>query len=284
MNSRSNLIQDNFELAVREVAHFRDAGGHTLVDQTTVGIGPKPKLLAELSKVAGISIVAGTGFYVAGSYPGSVSDMSVSELVDHLRSELLGGINHTAVRAGLIGELGLSAPLLPFERRLLTAAGIVQSEFGCAISIHTPWGVEEVKMVAHAALSASLDPNYTALCHLDNRFRTNLQDYLEMYRLGFYLSLDCFGRDCYYPHLDTHLPSDAERIEAVRGLIDAGAADRVLLSQDICFQHELAANDGHGYGHILRDVVPRMMSLGVREKEIHQMLALNPQKWLAGGL
>nr|WP_281352503.1 hypothetical protein [Phytoactinopolyspora alkaliphila] len=283
MNSRANLVHDDVELAVTELNQFAAAGGRTVVDQTVAGIGPQPDLLVEVSERTGVHIVAGTGFYIPGSYPAEVAEWPVEAIADRLRQELTAGIAGSDVRAGMIGELGVSEPLLPFEQRLLAAAGKVQAETGCAVAIHTPWSPEGVRATAIAAEAAALDPARTALCHLDNRFGDATGHYRDVARHGFMLSMDCFGRDCYYPHLDTQLPSDAQRIRALTELLDSGLDGQILVSQDICFVHELAAKGGHGYAHILRSIVPRLRRAGVTDEALHRILVENPAAWLAGG-
>ncbi|HEU5315618.1 MAG TPA: hypothetical protein VFX49_05875, partial [Chloroflexota bacterium] len=147
MNSRPNLVQEDLDLATAEVALFQRAGGGTLVDVTSVGIAPHPAELAEVSRRTGVHIVAGTGFYVAGSYPADVADWPESQLEDHFRRELEDGIGagmphpisprvtaaqhthdigSTRVRAGLIGELGVGNPASAGEQRMLRAAARVQ--------------------------------------------------------------------------------------------------------------------------------------------------------------
>lgn len=282
MNSRPNLVHNDVDLAAAEVAHFKAAGGGTLVDVTTVGIAPNPRGLVEVSRRTGVHIVAGTGFYIQGSYPAEVTELSTEAIADHLRRELLEGMAGTGVRAGLIGELGVGNHPSPFELRLLTAVAQVQRELGCAVSLHPAWGPEGALTAARCAEEAGLDPSRTALSHLDNRFRDDLVLYREAGRRGFFLDLDCFGRDCYYPHVNTQLPSDAERIRVVQGLLDVGLARQLLFAQDICFTHELVANGGHGYAHVLRTIRPRLLRSGVGSETLVQILVANPRAWLAG--
>ncbi len=281
MSVRSNLIQQDIDVATREVGLLYAAGGRTLIDQTTIGLGPRPDALVEISRRTGVQIVAGTGFYISGSYPPEYARMSASDLADHLRHELLVGMNDTRIRAGLIGELGVSAPCLPFEQRLLSGAAQVQQEVGCAVSLHTAWGPEGVDHAVRAAHDAGLDPSRTALCHLDIRLRNDIRAYLNLAREGFFLSLDTFGRDCFYPHMNSALPSDADRMTVVE-LLAAGAQGRLLFSSDISFNHELTYQGGHGYAHVLSNVVPMLSERGVESSVLHEVLVNNPRTWLAG--
>ncbi|HET7770744.1 MAG TPA: hypothetical protein VFN74_18375 [Chloroflexota bacterium] len=282
MNSRANLVQEDGGVAVEEVSLFKQAGGGTLVDVTTVGLAPKPQALADVSRETGVNIVAGTGFYIAGSYDNAVLDWDETRLADFFRRELLQGMGDTTIRAGLIGELGVSNPILDGERRTLRAAARVQRELGVAVSLHPSWGPEGALEAVRAAEEAGLEPGRTAISHLDNRFGADEALHLEVARRGFMVELDSFGREIYYPHVNAQLPSDAERIRALMALLERGFAGQILVAQDICFAHELVRNGGHGYAHFLRSVTPRLTRSGVADESIQSMLVENPRRWLAG--
>lgn len=282
MNARINLVHQDAEVAVGEVETFLAHGGRTVVDQTTLGIGPRPDALVTIARRTGAHVVAGTGFYIAGSFPDSYLSLDEEALADHLRSELGEGIAGSDVRAGMIGELGISDPVSDFERRVLRAAAIVQAELGVAVSIHTPGGVAGVRAAADAAEAAGLDPSRTSLSHVDNRFGDTVDHHLEMARRGFVLSLDCFGRDCYYPHIATQLPPDAARIRALAGIFEAGFGGQVIVSQDICFRHELVGNGGYGLAHLQRTIRPRLRAAGFDDAALRQVFETNPRRWLAG--
>src|SRR5206468_3702498 len=81
-----------------------------------------------------------------------------------------------------------------------------------------------------------------------------------------------FGREMYYPHVDTQLPSDEQRITALRSVVDAGYADRLLIAQDICFTHELVRHGGHGYAHILHSIRPRLLRRGLTKATLDTIL------------
>jgi phosphotriesterase-related protein len=165
---------------------------------------------------------------------------------------------------------------------MLRAAARVQRDLGVAVSLHPAWGPEGALTAVRAAEHAGLDPVRTTISHLDNRFRDDLSHYLDVARRGFFLDLDCFGRDLYYPHVNQQLPSDTDRIRVLLSLVDAGFGDRVLVAQDICFAHELVAHGGYGYAHFLRSVAPRLRRSGLPQSALDQILIANPRRWLAG--
>ena len=43
---------------------------------------------------------------------------------------------------------------------------------------------------------------------------------------------------------------------------------------------QLGKNGGKGYGHIIDNLIPRMKNFGFTEKEINNILIINPQRIL----
>ena len=108
------------------------------------------------------------------------------------------------------------------------------------------------------------------ISHLDVRYLDDLPAYKELARRGYWLSLDTFGREMYYPHANIQFPSDAQRIQVVLGLLEAGFGDRVLLAQDICFRSDLVRYGGHGYAHLLRTLRSRFHQGGCVGSNVRQ--------------
>jgi phosphotriesterase-related protein len=76
------------------------------------------------------------------------------------------------------------------------------------------------------------------------------------------------------------LPTDWMRLRCIRRLFEAGLGDRVAVSHDICTRSRLAANGGHGYGHLVENVVPLMRERGFEQAEIDQLLVATPRRLL----
>ena len=69
-------------------------------------------------------------------------------------------------------------------------------------------------------------------------------------------------------------------MEQIGRLIAEGFGDRILLAQDVCSKHRLARYGGHGYDHILKNIVPRMKRTGITEEQLNAMLVDNPKRVL----
>ncbi len=283
-----NLLLDNCELrdrevAVRELKLFREAGGATVVELSSVGLARDVEGLADVAARSGVRIVCGTGYYVAASHPPGTADRDVEDLAEEMAREIREGIGDTGIRAGAIGEIGVSEPMAPVECTVLLAAARAQRMTGAALVVHPGAGIASIGAVADLVEGANVDPTRVVLAHADERLRGDVAGLIALLRRGFTLGFDTFGRDGYMPWRRRQHPSDARRIETLVGLLDAGFAGQVVLSQDLAWKHELTAFGGQGYGHVLRNIVPRLRQSGVPDETIRQMLVENPQRLLAFG-
>ena len=73
------------------------------------------------------------------------------------------------------------------------------------------------------------------------------------------------------------------RLAYIRALIEHGHGERIVISHDICTRTRLVAHGGHGYGHIVRNVVPLMRKKGFTEHEIDTILVRTPRRLLTFG-
>ena len=134
--NRDNLLRLDEESAISEIALFQQAGGGTIVDVTTIGIGRSPEALVRIAQTTGLNIVMGAGYYTAAVHPTDMTARSEADLADEMIADLTTGVGDTGVRAGIIGELGCSWPLTANERKVLRAGARAQQATGAAITIH----------------------------------------------------------------------------------------------------------------------------------------------------
>ncbi|KAI0219449.1 Phosphotriesterase-related protein [Lamellibrachia satsuma] len=108
------------------------------------------------------------------------------------------------------------------------------------------------------------------------------EDILEFASLGSYCEYDLFGMEVSHYQLQRSVDmiSDAQRIQRVKWLIEAGFEDRVLISHDIHAKHMLMKYGGYGYSHILMNIVPKMLERGISQETIDKIIVANPQRWL----
>ena len=126
--NRDNLELLDEELAIYEIGLFKAAGGQTIVDATTIGIGRNPQALVNVAKATGVNIVMGAGYYVDMVHPADMDNRSEDQIASQMIKEITVGVGSTGVCAGIIGELGCSWPLTRNERKVLRASARAQIE------------------------------------------------------------------------------------------------------------------------------------------------------------
>jgi phosphotriesterase-related protein len=278
-HSRPTLFLDDSAIAIEEAGWFRAAGGESIVDLTTIGLAPNPEALRSISSATGLHVVAGAGYYRAKTLPLDDLDLSIEPLADQLEGWLLEGMYGTTVRAGLLGELGTASPIRPFEERQLRAAARVQRSTGVAINVHPDLWSHEHLRILDILEDAGADLGKVALSHCDQLIEPEW--HARIAERGAFLSFDTFGAEFTYESDGSREPLDSERIACIARLLDAGRADQLLISHDICSRLQLHRLGGVGYDHILRNVVPALREAGAAASDIDAMLFANPRHFLA---
>ncbi|MBN1153141.1 MAG: aryldialkylphosphatase [Dehalococcoidia bacterium] len=282
-----NLKLDDEAVITDEVQRFKKAGGKSIVDMSNIGLGRDPRALAALSRITGVNLVMGSGHYVETSVPGGL-DMDEGEIVDRIVKDVLEGVGDTGVCAGLIGEIGCSWPVTTNEQKSLRAAARAQHKTGAPINFHPGFSPDAVFLGAKVLDDAGADLSRIAISHVEARVFSH-QKRVELARMGFFLEFDLFGVEGYqrirmvYSEDNpkpAHMPNDGDRVEMIMALVDAGFADRILVSHDICTKHRLCRYGGHGYAHILLNAVPLMREKGLDEASTHGFLVKNPARLL----
>ncbi|MEV1246147.1 phosphotriesterase [Nonomuraea sp. NPDC050022] len=286
---RTVLNVDNLRLhseqdATEELTLYRAAGGGAVVDSSSVGLGRDPLGLARVSRASGVHIVMGSGYYCRDYHPAGLADASVAAISAEIVADVRDGVGDTGVRAGLIGEIGLSWPVHPAEDKVLRAACQAQVSTGAPLQIHPGRHPEAPLRAMRAVVEAGGDPARVIMSHLD-RTLWRPDDLLELAGTGCYLELDLFGQESSYYAFnpDARRPNDRTRIEWLRRLIEAGYGQRLLIAQDICQKVYLRRYGGPGYTHILDSAIPLMRRMGMRESEIMMVTVANPATVLAMG-
>ncbi|XP_042905701.2 N-acetyltaurine hydrolase [Parasteatoda tepidariorum] len=263
--------------------YFKSNGGGTIVDNCSIGLraNGQADYLEELSQSTGVKIVAGSGFYVSGSQSQSTLHMSVETLCEKLRQDLLVGMDGTNIKCGCIGEVGCSWPITDFEKKSLVSTAIVQEETGAPVIIHPGRDSRCPEEIFRVFQEAGGRVSNTVMSHLDRTLLTK-ESLLEFASLGSYCEFDLFGIEVSLYQLDEliPMPSDAQRMESLRCLIQEGYGDKIVVAHDIHTKHRLMKYGGHGYSHILLNIVPIMKSRGFHPEDVRKILYTNPASWL----
>lgn len=280
--NRGNLHLNDEDLAVREIECLPELGIGTIVDVSNIGLGRDVEGLRRISERSGVNVVAGSSFYLADSQTDEVKAMGEEEMVESIVRDVTKGIDGTDVKAGVIGEVGLSWPLEEMEKRALSASVRAMRLTGAAMTIHSPYFLRDVdvlKEICDLIAGWGADLSRVIMGHCDSFTRD--PRFVEVApELGCVIELDMFGMTGYDAESGWTYPSDEDRVNAIKGIVDAGFADRVLLSHDVGMKTALQAYGGHGYGYVPRVIVPWLKRIGIDDEAIEQIVVGNCQRIL----
>jgi phosphotriesterase-related protein len=271
--SLDNTSLDDVDCAVDEIGRFVAVGGGTVVETTNAGIGRNPLGLKEIAERSGVNVVMGCGYYLDRTHPPDLLTTPIDDLADRIERDVVEGVD--GIRAGVIGEIGVSPSFTPGEERSLRAAARAQARTGVPLSVHLPgwlrYGhrvldiVEEEGANLHATVLAHMNPT-----HNDPDYQCSLAV------RGAWIEYDMIGMELQYPG-EGQSPSDAENAAAVMRLIRDGYAGSLLLSHDVFIKTLLRRYGGFGYDHILTGFIPRLEQHGVTHEVALGLLIDNPR-------
>ena len=273
-----NLVQRDVDLAIAEVSAFTAVGGRTLVDPTNASIGRDPLALQAIARATGLNIIMGAGYYYQVALDEAFAQRPQAAIAAEIVQDVTRGVGETGVRAGLIGEIGTSAPITPSEEKSLRASARAQAETGAPLMVHLDgWGREGHRVLDIVEQEGGQAGN-TVLCHMnpswsDAAYQISLAD------RGTYLEYDMLGINHFYPP-DRASPDELEALQAVAGLVSRGYAERVLLSQDVYLKMMLSCYGGYGYAHLFTNLAPLFEQAGITAAHREQVLVDNPRRVL----
>lgn len=271
-NSYDNILDDE-SLATRELAEYRQAGGVSLVDATSCGLGRNPRALRRISEASGIHIVMGSGWYRERVYPSMVYERDTNALADVIVEEVMNGVDGTGIRAGIIGEIGTERyHITPAQERVFRAAARAQRRTGTCVMTHTThFGELALEQIA-LLREEGVDSGRIVISHLGDRYDTT--SLLEIARQGVYLSVDNIG------YTGSGYPPDEVRAHNVCLLAAEGHLGQVVLGGDVCLKTHLRAYSGKGYAHVIERFLPLLREQGLTEAAVRQMTVSNPARML----
>ena len=256
-------------LAEAELGLFVDAGGRTLVDVTSVGLGRDPDGLRLISAHTGLHIVMGSGFYRRAYFPPEVDELSTDAVADLIVRDIEDGVD--GIRAGIIGEIGCDRVLTALEERSFRAAARAHRRTGLTVTTHAarwPVGTAQLDLL----VEEGVDPRRVVIGHCD---MVPDHDYhLALARRGAWVQFDTVQ--------GVHEWDTRQRLDWIRSLADEGHLDQVLLSQDVCLRSDYAAMGGPGYAYVVTTFADRLKEAGFDDTDIRGLLVDNPRRMLTG--
>jgi phosphotriesterase-related protein len=277
--TRDPLVLDDFDLAVKEAGAFKTAGGSTVVDVTSKGLGRDPERLALLAQRSGLQIVMGTGWYREGWRPVDFNGMNVDELADDMVAEIVEGTGPDKIHAGVIGEIpAMEIATEPDSNdvKQLRAAARASARTGAALTLHQWVGEGQRLMKTLDILEAEgADLERVIVGHVGGDAPDQLDILAAALARGVTLEFDLLGVAFLLGEKVSDTRGAADTIAA---LIKQGFTDQLLMSQDVCTKTQLKAYGGNGYDYVLTQVVPYLQGIGVTDEDIEKLLVTNPAR------
>lgn len=262
------------DLAVPQLKRLYELGIRTIIDATPINLGRDVNLIAELSKLSGIHMVACTGLYHFESP--WVEEVDPDWLADLFVRELCEGIQGTSMRAGAVKCCTDEQGVTPINRAMLLGSAKAAIRTGVPILTHTCTKKKNGLEQQQVLLDAGVDPKRLVIGHSGD---SNDLEYLEaLLKNGSYLGMDRFGLEQFNPMED--------RISTIVKLVERGWAGRLMLSHDSNFYedawrpwHKPAYHPqgAHNMRIVSEIVIPALLQRGVSQQDIDRMMCGNVQ-------
>ena len=280
---------DHDEDVARCIAALNQAsleGMNTIVDVTTMDLGRDMRLLQDISNEVNINIIPATGLWLdiprsigRGTTPDQLAKAFIREIED--------GIERTNIRAGVIKVAtdvqNITENRINSDNELvLRAAARASKETGVPISTHTSSLHRTGDYQVAIFEEEGVDLQKVCIGHSNDT--DNLEYLIAILNKGCLLGMD------HFPGGSRGGLNWEERTRLVKDLVDLGFANQLTLSHDFGGSRpslpEDAArrniNNPDGYCFIARNVIPRLLELGVTQDTIFDMTVGAPRRFFGG--
>ena len=263
--------EEVFQAALPHLKALRAAGCRTLVECTPAFLGRDPSLLKRLAGASGLHVVTNTGFYGAANdkyVPAIARQETAEQLAARWTREFQEGIDGTGIRPGII-KIGVdSGPLSEIDAKLVRAAAKTHLQTGLTIASHTGNGVaalEELEILKEEGVHPGAFIWVHAQTEGDGQFHRKAA------QQGAWVEFDGISESS----TDKHL-------QLVKGMIEQGFSDRLLISQDAGWYHVGEPKGGtfRPYTLVFEKFIPLLRRSGVTPEQIRSLLIDNPRKAL----
>lgn len=262
-------------VALPFLQRIKEDGCTTFIDCTPAYLGRDPELLRSLSSSSGLNIITNTGLYGAGNnkfLPQYAFGETADQLASRWTKEWENGIDGTNVKPGFI-KIGVAADhLSEVHRKLITAAARTHLTTGLTIASHTGGAVpafEQIEVLRQEGVAAS------AFIWVHAQVEKDMNTHVKAAGMGAWVSFDGLSEG----NTDDYL-------RLLNNMKQNHLLDKVLLSHDAGWYHpgELNGGEYKGYTTLFEKFIPLLKNEKFSEKEIRQLLVLNPAAAFAIGV
>jgi phosphotriesterase-related protein len=216
-------------------------------------------------------IVASGGFYMERTYPPDLAAKSEDQIAGELARDAVGQ------RLGAFGEIGenADAAMTDLERKIFRAVGKAHVRTNLPIFTHNAYGTGP-NVPKDAGLrqldvleSVGVKPEHIVIGHSCCLDDPEAEVIKAIAKRGAFVGFD---------RVTAGRVPDEKKILSLLKFLDAGYADKLLLSSDLTGARTL---DVPGYGKTLTVFVPKLRAAGVKEETVRGILVDNTRRFLA---
>ena len=250
---------------IADVNEAAKAGVSCIVDGGHPDMGRNIEQLRQIATETKVFIVASTGFYMENNYPAEIATMNEDQIAD----ELVRQANEQWLGAfGEIGQSNNTAELTSQERKVFRAVGKAHLRTNLPIFTHNAYntGPNVPKNAGLLQLdvleSVGVKPQHIAIGHMDSLDDPAAEIIKQIAKRGAFVGFD---------RVTSQKPSDDQRVTEILALLEAGHADKLLLSSD----------KRGGFVATPTVFVPKLRRAGVKDEILHTIMVDNPRRFLA---
>jgi phosphotriesterase-related protein len=248
---------------LKEIASL---GVRTFIDCTPDYLGRDPAILARLSRLTGFNIITNTGWYKEPYLPNSAWTLPVDGLAGRWIAEIETGIGSTGMKAGFIKIAVNPGPLIPIQRKIVSAAARTSKRTGVVIASHTghgPAALEQLDILGRE----DVDPPSFIFVHADSE--PDQKYHFETAKRGAWVEYDGIRPGTEEKHL-----------KLIAAMLDRDFENNLLLSQDAGWYNVGQTGGGkiRGYSYLVDRFIPALKAAGVNDHLIHKLTVANPAR------
>ncbi|MGA2765459.1 MAG: phosphotriesterase-related protein [Spirochaetia bacterium] len=272
-----DLILNDVDAMVRELAVFKGLGGKTICDSSAIDYGRNISAIVKVAKASGINVIATAGFNKALYFDEWISKASLEKLQERIHTEITSGIEGTTHRAGML-KFGTSYGMMkPDEVKTARAVCRVQRETGAPLFTHTEFGTLGLQQIA-LLKEEKVDLERVCIGHQDRN--PDLWNIRKIAGHGCFVGIDQISKVKYY--------TDQVRIDLIIALAEKGLQEHILIGGDLARRSYLTAyGGGPGFGYIAgpfmerlrEEMAERSFAAGRIDRIVEDLLINNPRRY-----
>jgi phosphotriesterase-related protein len=268
-------FSDDADLMVSEVRIAGQEGVAVIVDGGHTDMHRDLNVLKRVDAESGVKVVASGGYYMQRAYPPEIATKSADQIADDIVAEA------RRERFGAIGEIGQEGGVLTDdEQKVFAAVGKAQARTGLPVFTHNAYSLRATNVPREGALrqldillANGADPSKVCIGHVCCLDDPDAEIASAIAQRGAYVGFDRVTLNATMP--------DANRVAMAMKFVEAGHADKLLLSSDLYSARQLKSQGGGGFAATVTVFGPMLRDAGMSEAMLRSILQDNPRRFLA---